>query len=246
MAQRMLVVEPATREPLSPWALAAAVEQAGDAPLAISGPHGLLRIEWPVARSESGSLCPNIKLKEEFDEIRIVHGFGVRVWQRLKPVAAGRRVMPVILAPQPRRPHRSTARNTCWPTSRTEPSASSQRASRPRTANQSSSWVALAERRIRGLRAGPRSRLLDASKAIVAEGSESGGTRSARAIAARSSEQACTTLVKVVDEGGKCWPPIRASYLGLAANDMVVVRGKANKDESGNFVVLADGVYVRR
>ena len=34
--------------------------------------------------------------------------------------------------------------------------------------------------------------------------------------------------------------------LGVAENDMVVVRGKASKDDNGNFSVLADGVHVRR
>ena len=29
-------------------------------------------------------------------------------------------------------------------------------------------------------------------------------------------------------------------------NDMVVVRGSVSKDDEGNFVVLADGVHVRR
>ena len=57
---------------------------------------------------------------------------------------------------------------------------------------------------------------------------------------------ACTTLVKVVDEGGRVLAVDARKLLGVAANDMVVVRGKVSKDEAGNFSVLADGVHVRR
>jgi copper chaperone CopZ len=44
--KRTLHMEAAQNRPLSPWALAAAIEQGEDVPLAISGPHGLLTIEW--------------------------------------------------------------------------------------------------------------------------------------------------------------------------------------------------------
>jgi hypothetical protein len=47
IAQRALFIDPADASPLSPWALAAAVELAADAPLAIGGPNGLMTIEWP-------------------------------------------------------------------------------------------------------------------------------------------------------------------------------------------------------
>ena len=33
--------------------------------------------------------------------------------------------------------------------------------------------------------------------------------------------------------------------LGLKESDMVVVQGTAKKDENGNFVMLAEGVYIR-
>jgi hypothetical protein len=57
---------------------------------------------------------------------------------------------------------------------------------------------------------------------------------------------ASTTLVKIVDERGQVLTVDTRQLLGVAANDMVVIRGRVSKDESGNFVVLADGVHVRR
>jgi copper chaperone CopZ len=47
-AARALVVEASEGAVLSPWALAGAVEQAQDQPVAIGGPHGWLRIERPA------------------------------------------------------------------------------------------------------------------------------------------------------------------------------------------------------
>ena len=55
-----------------------------------------------------------------------------------------------------------------------------------------------------------------------------------------------TTLVKVVDDGGKVLAVDARKLLGVAANDMVVVRGNVSKDDAGNFVVLADSVHVRQ
>ena len=37
-----------------------------------------------------------------------------------------------------------------------------------------------------------------------------------------------------------------ALHDAMQADDMVVVSGKASKDDAGNFVVLANGVHVRR
>lgn len=47
IANRTLFVESANPEPLSPWSLATAVERAGDKPVSITGPHGVLSIERP-------------------------------------------------------------------------------------------------------------------------------------------------------------------------------------------------------
>lgn len=57
----------------------------------------------------------------------------------------------------------------------------------------------------------------------------------------------CTTLVKIVDEQGKILPLDAREILKAEVNDMVVVRGRVQRDkDEGTFVVLADGVYVRR
>jgi hypothetical protein len=88
--------------------------------------------------------------------------------------------------------------------------------------------------------------LIDASKSVVAEGTESGGDELCAGDCCALERAACTTLVKVVDEGGRVLTVDSRQLLGVAANDMVVVRGQASKDDSGNFVVLADGVHVRR
>jgi hypothetical protein len=88
--------------------------------------------------------------------------------------------------------------------------------------------------------------LLDASKSIVAEGADSGGDEMCTGDCCALERAACTTLVKVVDEGGRVLAADSRQLFGLVANDMVVVRGKVSKDETGNFAVLADGVHVRR
>lgn len=88
--------------------------------------------------------------------------------------------------------------------------------------------------------------LLDASMSVVAEGQDSGGPELCTGDCCASERLGCTTLVKVVDANGKLVAADSRQLLGVAENDTVVVRGKANKDESGNFVVLADGVFIRR
>lgn len=88
--------------------------------------------------------------------------------------------------------------------------------------------------------------LLDASKSIVAEGTESGSNEVCTGDCCALERAACTMLVKVVDEGGRVLAVDSRRLFSVAANDMVVVRGKVSKDESGNVAVLADGVHVRR
>ena len=89
--------------------------------------------------------------------------------------------------------------------------------------------------------------LLDASMLLVANGTESAAEGEVCLDDCCAAERAeCTTLVKLVDADGKVLAADARQLFGVAADDMVVVRGKANKDESGNFVVLADGIHVRR
>ena len=88
--------------------------------------------------------------------------------------------------------------------------------------------------------------LMDASMTLVANGTDSGSNQICMDECCAQERTACTTLVKVVDQDGRILPADTRRLFGVAANDMVVVRGIASKDEEGNFVVLADGVHVRR
>jgi hypothetical protein len=53
-----------------------------------------------------------------------------------------------------------------------------------------------------------------------------------------------TALVKVVDDQGKLAPTDARELLGVKELQTVVVRGKAQRDETGNLTILASGVYV--
>lgn len=88
--------------------------------------------------------------------------------------------------------------------------------------------------------------MLDASKSIVATGTESKSDEICMGDCCALERAECTALVTVVDEGGRVLPIDSRKLLGITTSDMIVVRGKAKKDDAGNFVVLADGVYVRR
>ena len=88
--------------------------------------------------------------------------------------------------------------------------------------------------------------LLDASMVIVADGTESADGEICMDECCATERAGTTTLVKVVDDGGKVLAVDARQLLGVNADDMVVVSGKASKDDSGNFVVLASGVHVRR
>jgi hypothetical protein len=88
--------------------------------------------------------------------------------------------------------------------------------------------------------------LLDASMTLVANGTESGSNQICLDDCCAQERSASTTLVKVVDVSGRVLPADARKLFDITADDMVVVRGTASKDESGNFVVLADGVHVRR
>lgn len=88
--------------------------------------------------------------------------------------------------------------------------------------------------------------LVDASMDVVSEGTDDEEGELCTGDCCAEDLAECTTLVKVVDADGKVIAADSRKLLGLAENDTVVVRGKANKDESGNFAVLAEGVYVRQ
>lgn len=55
----------------------------------------------------------------------------------------------------------------------------------------------------------------------------------------------CTTLVKFVDASGALVAIDARKLLGVSEDDMVVVRGTAKRDKSGNFQLLATGLYIR-
>ena len=88
--------------------------------------------------------------------------------------------------------------------------------------------------------------LLDASMSVVAEGENSGEDELCGGDCCANERLNCTTLVKVVDDQGQLVPVDSRKLLGLKESDMLVVQGTAQKDKSGNFVMLAKGVYVRK
>ena len=88
--------------------------------------------------------------------------------------------------------------------------------------------------------------LLDASMALVADGAESEEGEICLDDCCAEERGKCTTLVKVVDADGKLVAADSRKLLGVTEADTVVVQGTASKDESGNFTVLAQGVFVRR
>jgi hypothetical protein len=87
--------------------------------------------------------------------------------------------------------------------------------------------------------------LLDASKSLVALGTESAAGELCTGDCCAIERAGCTTLVKFVDENGRVLAADARRLLNVSANDMVVVRGKASRDENGNFAVLADGLHNR-
>jgi hypothetical protein len=88
--------------------------------------------------------------------------------------------------------------------------------------------------------------ILDTSKVVVGNGQDSGEQQICLDDCCAADRASCTTLVKLVDAGGKVVNTDARELLGVSANDLVVVRGKSNKDESGNVTILADAVYVAR
>jgi len=87
--------------------------------------------------------------------------------------------------------------------------------------------------------------LLDASMSVVEEGEDSAEGELCTGDCCASERLGCTTLVKVVDEQGQLVSVDSRDLFGIKVSDMVVVKGNAKKDESGNFVMIAKGVFVR-
>jgi hypothetical protein len=52
--------------------------------------------------------------------------------------------------------------------------------------------------------------------------------------------------IKVVDEHGQTVPVDTRQLLSVKESQMIVAHGRAKRDDQGNLVVLADGVFVRR
>jgi hypothetical protein len=88
--------------------------------------------------------------------------------------------------------------------------------------------------------------LLDASMVLVAEGTDSGEGEVCTGDCCAAERAHATMLVKILDETGRVLEVDSRRLLGLAENDMVVVCGKAAKDKSGNVVLIADAVFIRR
>jgi len=88
--------------------------------------------------------------------------------------------------------------------------------------------------------------LLDASISVVAEGEVSEEGEICKADCCANERLGCTTLVKVVDPRGQIVPVDSRELFDLKESDMVVVQGTAKKDNSGNFVMLAKGIFVRK
>jgi ribosomal protein L18E len=55
-----------------------------------------------------------------------------------------------------------------------------------------------------------------------------------------------TALVKIVDEHGRLLKTDARELLNVKEDEIVVVAGKAIRDDAGNMTILASGVYVRR
>ena len=88
--------------------------------------------------------------------------------------------------------------------------------------------------------------LIDATMRVVADGQQSSGDEICLEGCCASTLAECTALIKVVDEQGRILSIDARNLLGVKIDDMVVVRGRVQRDEEGSFSVMADGVYVRK
>ncbi|MEQ8846813.1 hypothetical protein [Botrimarina sp.] len=87
--------------------------------------------------------------------------------------------------------------------------------------------------------------LLDPSMAVVDESAGMGEGQLCTADCCATERQACTALVKFVDGSGALVRVGARELLGVEQGDMVVVRGTAKRDDSGNFQLLATGLHAR-
>jgi hypothetical protein len=88
--------------------------------------------------------------------------------------------------------------------------------------------------------------VIDAAMTVVADREESGEGQVCMDDCCAALRTESTTLVKIVDEQGKPLKIDARELLDAKVNDMIVVKGKVQRDEEGSFSVAADGVYVRR
>lgn len=89
--------------------------------------------------------------------------------------------------------------------------------------------------------------VIDAAMTIVADSEDSGEDQVCMDDCCASLRAECTTLVKIVDDGGTPLAIDAREVLGADVNDMVVVKGVVQRDEDGGtFTIAASGVYVRR
>lgn len=87
--------------------------------------------------------------------------------------------------------------------------------------------------------------LLDASMEVVTEGEEMTDGAICTNDCCNDKRMTCTALVKIVDPKGSLISVDTRKLLGVKEADMIVVQGRAQKDGKGNFVMLAERVYIR-
>jgi len=88
--------------------------------------------------------------------------------------------------------------------------------------------------------------MIDAAMTVVADGETSEEGQVCMDDCCASLRADCTTLVKIVDERGSVLAVDARKLLSASENDMVVVKGRVQRDDEGSFSVAANGVYVRR
>mgnify|MGYP007059408658 CR=1 FL=1 len=89
--------------------------------------------------------------------------------------------------------------------------------------------------------------VIDASMSVVGDGEESAKGELCLDDCCASLRAECTTLVKIVDTQGRVLSVDARELLNANVDDLVVIRGHVQRDaKEGAFVVIADGVHVRR
>lgn len=62
----------------------------------------------------------------------------------------------------------------------------------------------------------------------------------------KGADDNAVAMIHCVDNRGEAVPVAADRLLGMSEGQTAVVHGRAHLDESGNLIVLADGVYIRR